>query len=985
MTPFLPAPAPAPASVPAPVPTLPCRRRWIALAAMATMTPLSTLAGAETLLAPMRLSDWIVARSTDTSFAPGVAWRAARERPAQHALVRQLHEDIATRAAAGHLPPASAERLQAWLAARPVTGRVLGIPAMEAHARQLQPQADPVVPAGDTLDLPDRPATVTVLRDDGTRCDLRFHATHRAADYLRRCTLAEDTDRPAVDQVHIVQPDGQVQRVGVAAWNAEAQDAPAPGAWLWAPARASGWPDSASERMARFLATQGPANAEPPTPSPPPEAPPEALADAPTLPRDLPLSASDWGMTGLLQTPTARTRPAGHMGLTVHRTWPYTQSTVVLSPFDRLEIGVRYTSLSHQLYGPDIAGDQAYKDKSSEIRLRLREESAWWPALAVGLRDPGGTGLFAGEYLVGSKRFGDLDLSLGLGWGYLGARGTMGNPLARLGLRSAQRVQGTVGSGGTAHLSSLFTGRTALFGGLQWQTPWAPLQLKLEWDGNDYRHEPFGQQLQARSPLNLGLHWQGGPLHLHVAVERGRQWAAGVSFETRLERIGVTRSVGRPRTPVAATAPGVRPVPDGALLDTLDQDTGWNATRLQAGPLHGDPTRASEWVVEFDPAHGVQVQPRIERAITRLDQAAPASVRQFRLVRSSHGQPMVQTVVDRAAWAEAHTQWLPPAQRRPALTTADAGTGTGTDPVDPPDLVLRPAAPTSHSLHLGYQQHLGGPDGYLYALTLRASAQARLWPGGWVQGSVSARLSDNYARFAYTAPSGLPRVRTYLREYLTTARVTVPNLQVTHLERLGGSVFGLAYAGLLESMFAGAGAEVLWRPLGSRWAAGVDLNRVQPRGFDQRLGLRDTARTTGHLSLHWDTGWHDVQVSTAVGQYLAGDRGATLDLSRVFDNGTRIGAWVTRTNAPAAQFGEGSFDKGLYVAIPFDAFVSAWSGQSAMLAWQPLIRDGGARLQRQHTLWGLTQARDRQALRYRSAVADDGAPGHPGLSPPAAQ
>ncbi|MEY4908093.1 MAG: hypothetical protein RL260_1811 [Pseudomonadota bacterium] len=949
MTPFTP--------MPAPVLPLWCHRRWIALAAIAT---LSAPASAETLLAPVRLSDWTVAASTAMSYAPGMVWRSARERPAQQALVEQLHEDIATRAARGDLTPASAQRLRTWLAARPVTGRVLLVPPMEAHARQLQPHADPIVPAGDDLDLPDRPATVTVLRDDGTRCDLRFRATHRAADYLRRCALADDTGLPPVDQVHVVQPDGQVQRVGVAAWNAEAQDAPAPGAWLWTPARTSHWPDAASERMARFLATQGPANAELHTTYP--TQPPGALAEAPILPRDLPLSASDWGMTGLLQTPTARTRSAGHVGLTVHRAWPYTQSTVVLSPFGRMEIGVRYTSLSHQLYGPNIAGDQSYKDKSSEIRWRLWEESAWGPALAVGLRDPGGTGLFAGEYLVASKRAGDLDLSLGLGWGYLGHRGSMGNPLARLGLRSAQRVQGTVGAGGTAHLSSLFTGRTALFGGLQWHTPWAPLQVKLEWDGNDYRHEPFGQNLQARSPLNLGLHWQDGPLHLNVSMERGRQWAAGVSFETPLERIGVTRTDRRSRTPVAPTAPVDPPAPDTALLDALSQDTGWTATRLQTD---------NEWVVEFDPAHGVQVQPRIERAIARLHQVAPASVQRFRLVRSSHGQPMAQTVVDRAAWVESRTQWQPPAQHRPALTTADAGTGTGAESAERPDRVTQPPTPANHSLHLGYQQHLGGPDGYLYALTLRASTQARLWPGGWVQGSVSARLSDNYDRFAYTAPSGLPRVRTYLREYLTTARVTVPNLQLTHLERLGDSVFGLGYAGLLESMFAGAGAEVLWRPLGSRWAAGVDINRVQPRGFDQRLGLRGAALTTGHLSLHWDTGWHDVQVSTAVGQYLAGDRGATLDLSRVFDNGTRIGAWLTRTNVPAAQFGEGSFDKGLYIAIPFDAFVSAWSGQSAVLAWQPLIRDGGARLQRQHTLWGLTQARDRQALRYRSAAVDD--------------
>ena len=46
----------------------------------------------------------------------------------------------------------------------------------------------------------------------------------------------------------------------------------------------------------------------------------------------------------------------------------------------------------------------------------------------MGLRDLGGTGLFSGEYVVGSKRFGAFDWHLGLGWGYVGARGNLRNP-----------------------------------------------------------------------------------------------------------------------------------------------------------------------------------------------------------------------------------------------------------------------------------------------------------------------------------------------------------------------------------------------------------------------------------------------------------------------------------------------------------------------------------------------------------------------------
>jgi hypothetical protein len=164
-------------------------------------------------------------------------------------------------------------------------------------------------------------------------------------------------------------------------------------------------------------------------------------------------------------------------------------------------------------------------------------------------------------------------------------------------------------------------------------------------------------------------------------------------------------------------------------------------------------------------------------------------------------------------------------------------------------------------------------------------------------------------------------------------------------------------------MFAGAGAEALWRPAGSRFGVGMDVNRVASRSFEQNFKLSDYRVDTGHLSVYWDTGWMGVQTQISAGRYLAGDKGATVLMSRRFDNGVTMGAWATKTNVSAVQFGEGSFDKGVYITIPFDAFTTGWSRQAIYIPWQPLIRDGGARLNRGHSLWSLTQARDDQAWR----------------------
>ena len=66
----------------------------------------------------------------------------------------------------------------------------------------------------------------------------------------------------------------------------------------------------------------------------------------------------------------------------------------------------------------------------------------------------------------------------------------------------------------------------------------------------------------------------------------------------------------------------------------------------------------------------------------------------------------------------------------------------------------------------------------------------------------------------------------------------------------------------------------------------------------------------------------------------------------------------------AEKFGEGSFDKGLYLRIPFDVMTTTRSGNVANLFYSPLTRDGGARLNRSFTLYGASTARSERETSY---------------------
>jgi hypothetical protein len=216
---------------------------------------------------------------------------------------------------------------------------------------------------------------------------------------------------------------------------------------------------------------------------------------------------------------------------------------------------------------------------------------------------------------------------------------------------------------------------------------------------------------------------------------------------------------------------------------------------------------------------------------------------------------------------------------------------------------------------------------------------------------------DNYADFEYTAPSNLPRVRTFIREYLVASRAKLEELQLNYMHPLGESHWLYVYGGAMEMMYAGVGAEWLYRPVHSNWALGMDVNWVRQRDFEDPFALRDYQVTTGHASLYWQGPW-DLRAKISAGQYLAGDQGVTVDLAKRFANGAEMGVWATQTNVTAEQFGEGSFDKGVYFKIPMDLMSRKSVNRSIPVNWRFLLRDGGAKVSKPYQLYDLTESRD---------------------------
>jgi Exopolysaccharide biosynthesis protein YbjH/Capsule biosynthesis GfcC len=910
----------------------------------------------------VRLSDWLDQNSQSESYALGLMWQTPEELQRQTKekmeLVQLLHELLVS----NKINSKQHTSMLKILDALPATGRVR---VSAANAKWLEAHAikNPVIGPKDKVNLPKKPRSLRVIDSDGTLCELIHKQGLFAKDYVHACIQNPSS------WVWVVQPDGRVQKNGIALWNRQSQDQPAPGSWIWAPSK-DVFDEAFNRKWANWLSYQG-VSSDVPLESFPsyfrqitPQIEQSSWLDLDAKGLNYRPSANSWGNAGLLQTPTARMRTEGYFGLGFSRVWPYEQINLMFQPLPWFEAGFRYTSILNRLYSSSDAfsGNQSYKDKSIDFKLRVLNESDWLPEMAIGIRDIGGTGLFSSEYVVANKQFGRLDYSLGLGWGYLGNKANMRNPLGSvLGQQMDTRPVNDIGVGGKFSTSTWFHGPTALFGGVSYHSPW-DLVFKAEYDGNDYQHEPMYNRLNVKRPINIGLvytGWRG--MDVSLGYERGNQVTVGFTLYTDLAGLNMPKVTDPKLPPVSVQRPSSVPDWQNTAKD-IEKFTQWHVEQIY--------TKEDKVVVEASQSNNPYPSERLNKAMTIINRDAPASVQTIEVQHKLASDVLAAEIVDRSEWVKSQTE---PNRTNETIQPKQPTYAVNDDRGQPqlmPEGLRYTVDPGADLV-----QYIGGPDGFLlYQMSAALRVGLTLPQDVKLKGMARYRLFSNYDRFREGSKEegvgALPRSRTYTREYLLTSRTTLTNLTLSKTARASENIHWGVYAGYFEEMFAGLGAEVLYRQPGSRWAVGVDMNQVKQRDFAQDFSFRDYKTNTGHATGYWLTPIEGVQASLSVGKYVAGDKGATIRVAKVFANGSTMGFWATKTNVPPEVFGEGSFDKGIFWTIPFDAFLTSSSRSVAYFGWRPMTRDGGSKLTRPVNLFDETVWLNPEVNRFK--------PAHPG-------
>jgi hypothetical protein len=240
---------------------------------------------------------------------------------------------------------------------------------------------------------------------------------------------------------------------------------------------------------------------------------------------------------------------------------------------------------------------------------------------------------------------------------------------------------------------------------------------------------------------------------------------------------------------------------------------------------------------------------------------------------------------------------------------------------------------------------------------------------GWLPGEVLYDVGLVYSIFNDTDgmndvdmlnPSQIINVRSDNINYFKNESVALDRAFIQKNWNLLPDLYARASLGYFEIAYAGGAAELLWYPAGSLWALGMEGGIFKKRRY-QGLGFQDHLRKLHHFNpefipysvlsqslfnIYYDWKPMCLDLSLALGKFLAEDWGGCLQFVRYFPSGLRIGAWISYTSKKDHVNNDSHYaDKGIVISMPLDFFMTRHSRARWSYGIAAWLRDVGARAQ----------------------------------------
>jgi hypothetical protein len=615
---------------------------------------------------------------------------------------------------------------------------------------------------------------------------------------------------------------------------------------------------------------------------------------------------NNYGIVGTIHTPSARTFEEGVHGVTLYKGTPNQTVTLSASPFDWLEASFFYTNITDRPYCYDFTSEfclQDFKDKGFNVKARLKEQGVF-PAVAIGLNDFAGTGLYSSEYIVGSYGINRTDFHFGIGFGLLnGSDLRFKNPFGYLSDKFYDRPSGFKDKGGSFQPSRYFSGETASpFFGVSHALN-NNLLLKAEYDSsvrpgivpfripeNDFS---FGIDYLITDSFSIGVSYERGDYTSFKFVYKNNPVR---TYQKSEYARGDVREGDNKYTQLINNLEE-----NGIGVKKLTKRA--NTIGLQLTQVIHPNLRVVEEIIAQS-ARDAGITEDIKKDIKIANLLAISEIDDDYRINS-------QTIYERNSGRKVNTNTR--LQFRPFLASRE--------------------------------------EFFKGALLVENDTEFVIRENLFFNTNLKYSIWDNFDDLYLPPVDSFPaQVRSDVKEYLNKMQdggILIGRAQLDyHLTPIKNHHIMMS-AGIFEDMFSGAGMEYLYFKPKNNYAFGIDVFKVRKRDYSWRFGHLDYENTAATANFYYrNYGTIPFDMRASAGEYLAGDFGYTLEFSRSFYNGVQFGVFATFTDVDAEQFGEGSFDKGVFFNIPI-------YGNLINYTWRPLTKDPGAKLNRRNTLHDL--------------------------------
>ncbi|MCB1550922.1 MAG: YjbH domain-containing protein [Alphaproteobacteria bacterium] len=651
-------------------------------------------------------------------------------------------------------------------------------------------------------------------------------------------------------------------------------------------------------------------------------------------------SASLSGTLGLNLIPNARMDDVGMMRVNYSRFAKSAHASLGVQISDRLYLGFRQT-VDKQ--------DDPHLFPGMDLKFKLFEERAYRPEISVGLQSALGHKRMAAEYLALSKRYRDFDFTLGLGWGRMGTRQTIPNPLLVKSFSSAKRK---LDGENPNQPSDWFTGDAGLFGGIQYDIPTIDgLSIKADWSSDNWQAEQSASSsFNAPAPWSIGLSYRPYDwIDAGIAMAGLDHFMARISLSPNLQGWEARSSSPEPPIALLDGRPTLPALYQSGYAETSEQiglsRIGFNDIRAEAVLDLKDTTPSA-----FQIGQGA-------RHLSNMAGQRPEQIA-FQLARYGLRGPSL--ILNRRDIEQAGLTHQGSAEEIWRNTLIE-------DIVPKSIQIAREKFKESFGFRIDWISDLSlaeDENNILYRTALIPSLTKRIGKHFITENAMRFNLADNFDHMSDYKGVSLTPIRSDI-EAFTKQSLIIERQYLAGFVSLAKDLHAAASLGYLEEMYAGLTGEILYRPFGKSWAIGVEVHEAVKRDPTASLALAPNGDPvlSGFLNGYYEFTGTGATLQASVGRYLAGDVGGSLALNNEFDNGVRVGGFVVATNKSDFDVygGETNLYAGMNLSMPLGSLPFIPDDSRLILNTKPLGRDTAQRLENPVALYDVTEP-----LSYRS-------------------